>query len=236
MDVLSQERSGSSPKTSLQPSVHDKPTMCAPAVSTLDRIPPARKSTQKSQRRDFASSHTSTGGNASNVGSAIAVPSYQAEPPPVELTWNRLDGIARKGGSRPRASPSLSGSSNFAQVQSLHNVDATSFNEQLMMLPGLLKSLQTKPSPLNPNSSPWYPSSLNYLIENQSASGLTIEYSLEYLRALRNFVCSIDALQENGYVLQELSEMELDGKKRCKGCGKSTYIAGQIISHLLTKR
>jgi hypothetical protein len=236
MDALSQERSGSSLKTSPQPSVHDKSTMCVPTVSTPDKIPPAQKFTRKSQRRDVESSQTSTRGNSSNVGSAIAVPSYHAVPPPVELAWNRLDGITWKGGSRPRASPSLSGSSDFTQVQPLHNVDATNFNEQLVILPRLSKSLQTKSSPLNPNSSPWHPSGINYLIENQPASGVTIEYSSEYLRALRNFVCSIDALQENGYVLQDLSEMELNGKKRCKGCGKSTYIAGQIISYLLTKR
>lgn len=50
--------------------------------------------------------------------------------------------------------------------------------------------------------------------------GPSIVYSSEYMVVLQSFVPSAEILRKNGHVLEQLSDLELHGKKRCQGCGK----------------
>jgi hypothetical protein len=134
--------------------------------------------------------------------------SYHAVPPPEALVWNRQDGIHWKVGSHPRDRYASSRPSTFTGGLPSHTTNASSSQTQLGIFPDHLDRLQINASPLDLRISAQYP-------------GTIIVYSLEYMEQLRGLVHSTDVLRQNGYILEELSESELDGKKRCKGCGKS---------------
>ena len=55
------------------------------------------------------------------------------------------------------------------------------------------------------------------------SSAERIENTPEYLPKLHTFVPEEGILRKQGYVLQKLSEEELNGKRRCKGCGKCEH-------------
>ena len=140
--------------------------------------------------------------------------SYHAVPPPEGPVWNCQDGIHWKVGSHPRDRYASSRPRNFTRLPS-HTANSGSSRTQLGMLSNHLR-INAGPSNL-PISPLHYP-------------GTIIEYSLEYMGQLRNLVHSTDVLRQNGYILQELSESELDGKKRCNGCGKCKDITAQIMN------
>jgi hypothetical protein len=45
-------------------------------------------------------------------------------------------------------------------------------------------------------------------------------HALEYVEMLRSLVHSPDMLSKHGYIVQPLSQQELEGYKRCSGCNK----------------
>ncbi|RDL30332.1 uncharacterized protein BP5553_10210 [Venustampulla echinocandica] len=65
-----------------------------------------------------------------------------------------------------------------------------------------LRTLETPPSRVEPLTLP------------------AIEYSLEYMASLRGLVQSQEDLQANGYILKNLTQSELEKKKKCKHCNK----------------
>lgn len=50
--------------------------------------------------------------------------------------------------------------------------------------------------------------------------GANKEHCTDYSLALLSLVSPTEELRKNGYILQNLSEVDLTGKKRCRGCGK----------------
>jgi hypothetical protein len=193
------------------------------AVTTPDSIPQQNISARRNQRCGLASSQSSAGEKLPTVGNftAAAHPvelsnpytrSYHVVPPsPEGPVWNRRDGIYWKVGSHPRDIYAPSRSPKFTRVRQSHSINAGSSNGQAEAYPDLLERLSIASSLSNPNVHPF------------PHPGTVIEYSLEYMQVLRCFVHSADILRGNGYTLRELSESELNGKKRCKGCGKCKY-------------
>lgn len=58
--------------------------------------------------------------------------------------------------------------------------------------------------------------------DTQARMGTVIEYSTENMERLRELVLSPEPLQSNGYLVKELTEAELERKKRCMYCDKGT--------------
>ena len=141
--------------------------------------------------------------------------SRQAVPPHEGPVWNRQDGIHWKVGSHPR-DRYASRPRHFTRDLPSHTANYGGSRTQLGMLPNHIERINAGPSNL-PISPLQYP-------------GTIIKYSSEYMGQLRNLVHSTDVLRRNGYILQELSESELDGKKRCNGCGKCKNIAAQSMN------
>jgi hypothetical protein len=90
--------------------------------------------------------------------------------------------------------------------------------EQRQKIPGLMRNLEIK-NDLSHSITP----------ETTSLTG-TIEYSPEYMLKLRSLTHPLDILKEKGYVLQQLSEQELERKKKCFGCGKGKNAEVKICS------
>src|SRR5690349_3854134 len=55
------------------------------------------------------------------------------------------------------------------------------------------------------------------------SSAERIKNTPEYLSKLHALVLEEETLQKQGYVLQKLSQDELNGKRRCEGCGKCEH-------------
>jgi hypothetical protein len=53
---------------------------------------------------------------------------------------------------------------------------------------------------------------------NMAASGIIVP-SATYLGDLEAFVCPASTLKQAGYVTQQLTDQQLDAKKRCIDCG-----------------
>jgi hypothetical protein len=160
-----------------------------------------------------------------NLGQTLAGPSnsstrsYHAVPPPEGSVWNRQDGIHWKVGGHPRDRYASSLPPNFTRGLPSRTTNSGSSRTQLGMLPSHLERLRINDDPPNlPISALHYP-------------GTIFQYSLEYIGQLRSLAHPTDVLRQNGYILQELSESELDGKKRCNGCGKCKDITAQIMTH-----
>jgi hypothetical protein len=64
----------------------------------------------------------------------------------------------------------------------------------------------------------------NQAISSSLSSSVIIEQSPEYVAHLRSLIASHDMLQKHGYVMKQLSDEDLEGKKRCVGCGKCEHI------------
>jgi hypothetical protein len=160
--------------------------------------------------------------STSEVSSAINPPStfctftfpisYNAVPPPAILTESHPTlKNQRRMDYTPTNYPS-SHQPNHIRLRTSYNMGRLDPNKKSIIPPILMENLRIGASPAN-------------LITSATPAAITaIEYSSEYMQQLRNFVHSKEVLEETGYILRELSESEIERKKKCKQCGKSKCI------------
>jgi hypothetical protein len=112
--------------------------------------------------------------------------------------------------------------SSVVGLQTSQHINGLDSQEQSMTLPVLTANLQLDSGP---------PNSTTSLIP---AAITARDYSSEYMLQLRRFLQPKGVLEENGYILQDLSESEIERKKKCKRCGKGKYVTDRGPYRLVT--
>jgi hypothetical protein len=95
--------------------------------------------------------------------------------------------------------------------------------EQSMTLPVHIANLQLDSAPPN-STAPLIPAAIT-----------AKDYSSEYMLQLRRFLQPKTVLEKTGYVFQDLSESEIERKKKCVRCGKGKYGTKRGPYHITNK-
>jgi DNA-directed RNA polymerase subunit RPC12/RpoP len=128
------------------------------------------------------------------------------EPPTKRLVSDHWDPIHWELGYQLRDSYEISQTPQIVQDLPSHTTNTSSLKPGFTEYSGNLEPLRGKIPPLDLDT-------VNY-------SGTVISYSPKLMLVLQSFIQSRDILRKNGYIVERLSESDLDGKKRCRGCGK----------------
>jgi hypothetical protein len=69
-------------------------------------------------------------------------------------------------------------------------------------------------------------------IWSAAPSTIAIGQTSEYIKNLQGLVHNQEELAKHGYILQPLSQAELEGHKRCGGCNKRTLSKSSFLKFL----